>query len=287
MKSRSSDRDAIHETENSAVTDAPVTDFISVRRRRLTRESYQKKQRTDSIKRFILSVLPFILFITGLALLSVGLFRYVEHESALTLLLSKPAAGAPVLGGAGWNRLPTIAPTPTQPQAVSGPDATEAGQTPDPTSNGKTAILKNGRLIAPFYYIGEQFGTIRIPTVKIEVGVFQGDSEQELRQGAGHYTFSMMPGQDGNILIAGHRTSYFRKFEYLKIGDLVQFETTYGDFTYRVREFRIINGSDASVARPTEKEQLTMYTCYPFTYVGNAPKRYVVMCDLVEKAVRT
>lgn len=244
-----------------------------IRRRRVSKAEYKKKKKARFIVSLMMAVLPFALFITGLSLISIGIFRYVEQESPLSLFLNarKPAAAG--LHGAGWDQSPvTVTPSPTETAA-------------EPVK--PVATNREGRLITPFFYIGDQFGTIRIPSVKIEVKAFQGDSEQEFRKGAGHFTGSYLPGQDGNILIAGHRTSYFRNFEYLKINDLVHFDTTYGRFTYQVREFRIISGNDASIADQTGKEQLTMYTCYPFTYVGNAPKRYVVFCDLIEKAVQT
>ena len=242
----------------------------AIHRQRISRAEYHARQRRSRMVRLLLAVLPFVLFAIGLALVSIGFFRYLEQESAISLFLEAKGTSSVTLNGTLWNQ-----PVPTE------------GTVPVPTPAVITAESANGRLVTPFFYIGQQIGTLRFPSLTLEVKAFQGDSEQEFRQGAGHYTGSFLPGQGGNILVAGHRTSYFRKFEYLKIGDSVVFDTNYGRFTYKVREFRIINGSDTSIALPTVQEQLTMYTCYPFTFIGNAPKRYVVFCDLTEKQVRT
>jgi LPXTG-site transpeptidase (sortase) family protein len=102
--------------------------------------------------------------------------------------------------------------------------------------------------------------------------------------GVGHYTGSFLPGQGGNILIAGHRTkAKFLNFKNLKIGDLVDFETSYGQYYYKVKAFKIIKGDDQSIADDTEAEQLTLYTCYPFYYKGTATKRFVVICSVQAK----
>jgi|GEM_PF-3202263 len=138
------------------------------------------------------------------------------------------------------------------------------------------------RLVVPFYYIDDVIGTIRIPSASIDVTVYQDDNEQNMTRGAGHYLGSFLPGQDGNILIAGHRTwDVFYKFKDLEIGDVVYFETTYGYYVYQVDRFQIIEGTDDSIAVDGGFEQLTMYTCYPFDYKGNAPQRYVVICTLL------
>jgi LPXTG-site transpeptidase (sortase) family protein len=237
-------------------------------RRRRSREFHARRRRQQIVRRLSFGLLPYGLFLIGLAFLAISFFQYVEQDSIVALFLtSRDSAADLVLHGSGWQ----------DPQETTGPAAETTPQS--------AYTNEQGTLIVPFFYVGDKFGKLRIPSVDIAVNAYQGDSESEFRKGVGHYTGSMYPGQDGNILIAGHRTSYFRNFEYLKIGDLVYFDTTYGKFTYKVREFKIIQGTDQSVAAPLDHEQLTMYTCYPFSYIGNAPKRFVVICDLVEKKV--
>jgi len=133
--------------------------------------------------------------------------------------------------------------------------------------------------------VGGRIGTIRFPRIGNEGKAFQGDAEAQFRLGAGHSNGSYMPGQDGNIIFGAHRTNYFRKLEYVVVGDKVEFNAVYGNFTYRIDEIRIINGGDNSIAAATDEERLTLYTCYPFVFIGNAPKRYVVICSLVESEI--
>jgi sortase A len=140
-------------------------------------------------------------------------------------------------------------------------------------------------LLVPFFYIGEKIGTIKFPSINHSVDAIQGDEEPQLRLGAGHSLYSYMPGQDNNSVFGAHRTTYFKKLENIKVGDSVNFEAVYGYFKYKIDEIRIINGGDNSVAKETSKEQLTLYTCYPFIYFGNAPKRFVLICSLVESEI--
>lgn len=215
-------------------------------RSRIHRQKWYRKRR---LRRLIVAVLPFLCVLTGLFLISIGICRYLEQDALLSVLLV--------------NREPT-------PVIVSDLPADAARET------------YHGRLVAPYFYIGDQIGTLRLPSAAIEIGLFQGDREEEFQKGAGHYIGSCLPGQNGNILISAHRTSYFRNFEKLALGDLVYIETTYGHFTYRIDELRKISQDDQSIAADTPREQLTLYTCYPFSYIGNPSQRFVVICSLVE-----
>ena len=237
--------------------------------RHRTREASRKRRKKHLLKRLGLTVTPFVLLLVALTVISFGVCRYIEQDSMLAIFLQSRDS----LQSANYHDVNWQGPEPTG--------------TPTETSVDTPAVNSRGRLIVPFFYIGDRFGTITIPSVEIEVGVFQGDSEQQFKKGAGHYAGSYYPGQDGNILIAAHRTNYFRNFEYLTVGDLVYVETTYGNFTYKIRELLIIDGDDNTIADDTTDEQLTMYTCYPFVYIGNAPQRFVVICDLIEKQVNT
>lgn len=242
-------------------------------RRRRSHAQHVRRKRIHRAQRLLLGLLPFVIFLVGLTLTASSAVQYLEQESALGLFLtSRDEAADVVLHGTGWEAT----------AAVTEPTAAPTAET---TAVSKALYNDDGQLIVPFFYIGDQFGVISIPSVDIQVKAYQGDREKEFRKGAGHYPGSLFPGQDGNILVAGHRTTYFRKFEYLKLGDLVYFQTTYGRFTYQVQAFKIIGGSDSSIGADTSQEQLTMYTCYPFTYIGNAPKRFVVICSLIEKQV--
>ena len=247
-----------------------------------------RRSQKRRLKRLLLSMIPFVLFIVGLTLVSAGLFSYIENESILAIFITSrdmsPSSGLHTLLRAG-----------SSDSGITEPGETDTDRSTEPSAeSGMTGIKEiavsepSARLIVPFYYYGDQIGVVRISAVNLEVNVYQGDTEDQIRLGAGHYDGSYYPGQDGNIVIAGHRTTYFRNLENLKTGDQVDFETTYGQFIYQVREIVILDSPDFdSIIEEAKEEQLTLYTCYPFIYIGNAPQRYVVRCNLVESELNT
>lgn len=133
-----------------------------------------------------------------------------------------------------------------------------------------------------FPKFGEKFGDIIIDSVSLNVPVFNGDNEEQLLKGAGHFNGSRFPGEGGNVVLAGHRNSVFKKLKDVAAGDLMTLNTTYGKYVYKISEIKIVDGNDQSIIQPMDSEKLTLYTCYPFNYIGHAPKRYVVIGDLVE-----
>lgn len=129
--------------------------------------------------------------------------------------------------------------------------------------------------------IGDVFATLKIASLDFEKPIIHGDSPNELRKGIGHYAGSTIPGEKGNVVLAGHRDTVFRPIEKIKEGDEILIETNYGNFKYVVSSIRITDPKDTSVTAPTDKEQLTIYTCYPFNFIGNAPNRFIVVCDFI------
>lgn len=140
--------------------------------------------------------------------------------------------------------------------------------------------VSESKSIYPNY--GAEFGNLIIVSAGIDVPVFNGDSDEELNKGAGHYFGSRYPGENGKIVLAGHRNTVFKNLGKAKIGDTVVFETKYGTYTYKVTGIRITTGTDKTITDAADgSETLVLYTCYPFNYIGNAPNRYVVTCSLV------
>ena len=123
---------------------------------------------------------------------------------------------------------------------------------------------------------GDLIGTLEIPRIKRVIPIYEGTDDAELKRGAGHYIKSVMPGAIDNSVIAGHRDSVFSKFGSLKIGDPLTVKTASGTFVYKIKSFRIVKADDRTVIVPTKVATLTLSTCYPFYYVGNAPKRFIV-----------
>ncbi|MEQ8156372.1 MAG: class D sortase [Clostridiaceae bacterium] len=140
--------------------------------------------------------------------------------------------------------------------------------------------VKSEKIRFPMW--GEEYGTLNISTAGIDCKVFFGDGEEELLKGAGHSDGSMFPGEGGNIVLAGFRQTVFRNLGKVQKNDEIIFNTNYGKYVYRVSETKIVSGSDITITDPTDQEQLTLYTGYPFDTIGDVSKRYVVIAELAE-----
>ncbi len=117
---------------------------------------------------------------------------------------------------------------------------------------------------------------LRIPAVKLAVPVFDGTSDQNLNRGAGRIEGTAHIGGPGNVGIAAHRDGSFRALENVRIGDLLLLERVTAIDTYRVVSTTVVNPSEVSVLQPTSIRSVTLVTCYPFYYVGSAPRRFIV-----------
>jgi sortase A len=131
---------------------------------------------------------------------------------------------------------------------------------------------------------GTLIGTLAIPRLKKTIPVYEGTEVAQLKKGAGHYEKSVLPGIQDNSVIAGHRDSVFSQFGSLKIGDELRVSTYYGKFVYTIKSFRIVSANDRTVIVPTSEAVLTLSTCYPFHYIGSAPKRFIVNAELKTSA---
>lgn len=121
---------------------------------------------------------------------------------------------------------------------------------------------------------------LRIPRAHLEVPVLEGTSELSLNRGVGHIFGTPTPGEKGNTGIAGHRDGFFRLLRFVGIGDSIELESPGRILTYHVNQLRIVNPGDVEVLNPREVSSLTLITCYPFNFIGRAPRRYVVEAAL-------
>lgn len=128
---------------------------------------------------------------------------------------------------------------------------------------------------------GDFLGKISIPALKQTLPIYQGTEDKELKKGIGHYEGSVLPGVKDNSVLSGHRDSVFSQLGKLKVGELLNVETVAGKFTYKISGFRIVGADDRTVIVPTKTAVLTLTTCYPFHYIGAAPKRFIVSADLI------
>lgn len=126
----------------------------------------------------------------------------------------------------------------------------------------------------------EALAVLRIPSLHLEAPVLEGTDEFALNRGVGRIAGTSRPGQGGNVGIAGHRDGFFRPLKDVSTGDSIELITTSGTDVYAVDRVRITSPTDVSVLQPRAKPSLTLVTCYPFYFVGPAPKRYIVEASL-------
>lgn len=117
---------------------------------------------------------------------------------------------------------------------------------------------------------------LRIPRLKLTVPVLEGTDEHLLNRGVGHIPETAGPGEDGNIAIAGHRDGFFRSLKDVEAGDTIELETPGAQVRYVVERTWIVDPEDVWVLNPTDAPSITLVTCYPFYFVGSAPRRFIV-----------
>jgi sortase A len=123
---------------------------------------------------------------------------------------------------------------------------------------------------------GAILGQMDIPRLGVSAAVLQGTTTGTLRHGVGHIPGTTLPGMPGNIAIAGHRDTFFRALKGIHKGDEIELKTATASTRYLVDWARVVPPEDNSVLDPTRESALTLVTCYPFYFIGAAPKRFVV-----------
>ncbi len=123
-------------------------------------------------------------------------------------------------------------------------------------------------------------GILRIRKIHLEVPVLSGTDEITLNRGVGRIAGTTVPGEIGNIGIAGHRDGFFRNLKDLNRGDEIELETASASTTYVVERILVTGPDNTSVLQPSRESMLTLVTCYPFHFIGPAPRRFVVQAIL-------
>ena len=123
---------------------------------------------------------------------------------------------------------------------------------------------------------GSALAELSIPRVHLSAVVLHGSDPQTLRRGPGHLENTALPGELGNVVIAGHRDAFFRPLRDIQHGDDIFLDSSEGRHHYRVVSLRVVGSRDLSVLEPTDEASLTLITCYPFWVLGAAPDRFVV-----------
>ena len=151
------------------------------------------------------------------------------------------------------------------------PQATADRMAPQPNPTPSAPAPSNGVV-----------GRLTIPRLHLSAIVREGVGEDTLRIALGHIPDTALPGEAGNVGIAGHRDTLFRKLRRVHKNDEIVFETLRGKYVYRVQSTEVVNPRDVSVLDPKPTRDLTLVTCYPFYYVGSAPDRFIVSAREVE-----
>lgn len=132
--------------------------------------------------------------------------------------------------------------------------------------------------------MGPPLAILSIPRLRLEVPVFEGTDDRTLNRGAGRIAGTARPGELGNIAIAAHRDGFFRSLKDIQPGDRIELAQFRRKFVYTVDNISVVDPSDVTVLRPRPQPSLTLVTCYPFYFIGDAPQRYIVQASLTNSA---
>lgn len=210
------------------------------------KKNRKTKSKKHHSKKTFLIAFPIGMFVLGVVLISLAFFDGLKHAYYISQLFI------------------------TQDVVVDAADISGESSLKD-SSDGNS-----------FPQFGDKYANLTIESAGIVSPIFVGDSEEILLQGTGQYYGSVFPGETGNTVLVGHRNSVFKTLGEAEIGDEITMETTYGDYVYEIIETKITTGTDQSILAQTDESMLTVYTCFPFDYIGHSPDRYSVIAKLVE-----
>jgi sortase A len=147
-----------------------------------------------------------------------------------------------------------------------------SGPPPVATTGDVVAVVVRRPMPAP----GSTVGRIEIPRLGVSAVIRAGVDARTLRLAVGHIPGTALPGEIGNIGLAAHRDTFFRSLEYVEPDDEIRLITPEGTLTFKVERTNVVEPTDTWVLDPTASPTLTLVTCYPFTYIGAAPQRFIV-----------
>jgi sortase A len=222
----------------------------------------------------ILRILEIATFVAGITLLAFYVAALVESHFASRAAIEQFEAAAPKPPAAAEPR-----PNPAaKPAALAIPSSSKID----------FSLWSPGRIRAFRESLARDFAPpialLKIPSIHLVVPVFDGTGDLLLNRGVGRIAGTAQPGGAGNVGIAGHRDGFFRGLKNVSRGDVVELERHDGTLRYVIDQIEIVGPSDVSVLAPRTSPSLTLVTCYPFYYIGSAPKRYVVEASLLGEA---
>lgn len=129
---------------------------------------------------------------------------------------------------------------------------------------------------------GQPLGLLTIPSINLSTVFLEGVETRTLRHGVGHVPGTALPGvAAGNVALSAHRDTFFRRLREIRKNDGISLTTSDGSYQYKVESTKVVDPDEAIVLRNIGRPTLTLITCFPFYYVGPAPKRFVVHAALV------
>jgi sortase A len=134
---------------------------------------------------------------------------------------------------------------------------------------------------------GAPIGRIEIPRVGVRAMIVNGTTDRDLRRAVGHIEGTPLFGSGGNVGLAGHRDTFFRGLRDIRRGDRIEVRTLQGTYLYTVDATEIVLPNDTEVLNASGRPTLTLVTCFPFDYVGSAPRRFIVEASEVAGPVVT
>jgi sortase A len=149
---------------------------------------------------------------------------------------------------------------------------------PDTASQSKSPSTEK----PPYPGTGSPVAVLEIPRLALATIVVEGAEERELKLGPGHIRGTSLPGEGGNVGVAGHRDTVFRPLRFIRGDDTIKLITHEREYQYKVVSTEIVGPDDIQVLYPTGHETLTLVTCYPFQFVGPAPRRFIVRADCAD-----
>jgi sortase A len=196
----------------------------------------------------------------------------VQRLLAIGLLLT----GLTFLGAWTWEQLDTRWFQETQNRRLAELQQTRSSAPGSltPSSSSATRSAKPGATVLP--HTGDLIGKIDIGRVGLSAIIAEGTDSRTLRRAVGHVPSTPLPGDDGNVVLAGHRDSFFRALRTVREGDEIELTTPGATLRYEITSIEVVGAEDTDVLWPTREKSLTLITCYPFHYIGPAPDRYVV-----------
>lgn len=134
---------------------------------------------------------------------------------------------------------------------------------------------------------GASLGRIEIRRIRLAAMILEGTEERTLHRAVGHISSTPLPGQPGNVALAGHRDTFFRALRNIRKDDEITLTTLAGSYRYHVDSTKVVEPEETDVLDNDNGDVLTLVTCYPFSFVGTAPRRFIVRARRTPAALKS